>query len=253
MHIMEDMNTKRALRALAIIPARAGSTRIPGKNTRLLCGIPLIMWSVKAAINSSEITGVVVTTDSPEIADMVSGLPKITVDVPDSNYIGDKDQIEDRFPDLFRHHPNYAQYYDVAVLLQPTSPLRTAVDINLAVRLYRDLRANIEPRTMAMVSVCQQHALTWTSSLDGQYVPNYDIDNRRRSKDDVAMTIDDENGAMYLFDPRYYATLPDGASRLTADVVAPYYMSRVDSLDIDNYDDFAMAEALMAARIAGKI
>ena len=54
--------------AIGIIPARAGSKGLPGKNTRLLCGKPLIVWTIEKALRSRHLDRVVVTTDSEEIA-----------------------------------------------------------------------------------------------------------------------------------------------------------------------------------------
>src|ERR1700690_2556564 len=55
---------------LAIIPARGGSKGLPGKNVRELCGKPLIAWSIEKAQKSRHLDVVLVTTDSPEIADI---------------------------------------------------------------------------------------------------------------------------------------------------------------------------------------
>jgi len=55
---------------LAIIPARGGSKGLPGKNIKVLCGKPLIAWSIEAGLKSKYIDEVMVTTDSQEIADV---------------------------------------------------------------------------------------------------------------------------------------------------------------------------------------
>src|SRR5690606_24139456 len=56
--------------AIAIIPARGGSKGLPGKNVRLLCGRPLIAWSIDAALQAETIGRVVVSTDDPRIAEV---------------------------------------------------------------------------------------------------------------------------------------------------------------------------------------
>lgn len=122
-------------RILGIIPARAGSKRLPGKNTLLAGGKPLLAWTLEAARKSQVIDKLVVSTDdqdvddiacrygcavhrrSPELASDTAESIDVVLDVLDS-YVG----------------------FDVVVLLQPTSPLRTAEDIDTAYQLlaHRD-------------------------------------------------------------------------------------------------------------------
>ena len=55
------------MKILAVIPARAGSKGIPNKNIRIVCGHPLVYYTIKNALDSKYITDVIVTTDSPEV------------------------------------------------------------------------------------------------------------------------------------------------------------------------------------------
>ena len=57
-------------RVLAVIPARGGSRGLPGKNTRTLCGLPLVAHAIRAAAMTPCVTRTIVTTDSQEIADV---------------------------------------------------------------------------------------------------------------------------------------------------------------------------------------
>ena len=66
-------------RILAIIPARAGSKRLPGKNIKELAGKPLIQWSMEAAKNSALLTEVIVSTDDEKIVELAK---EIDVNVP---------------------------------------------------------------------------------------------------------------------------------------------------------------------------
>ncbi|MBC2836300.1 pseudaminic acid cytidylyltransferase [Paragemmobacter straminiformis] len=60
--------------SVAVIPARGGSKRIPRKNIRSFCGLPMIGWSIRAAIGAGCFERIVVSTDDPEIAEVARGL-----------------------------------------------------------------------------------------------------------------------------------------------------------------------------------
>jgi len=106
---------------LAIITARGGSKRLPGKNIREFCGKPLIAWTIEAAKDCSRI---VVTTDSFEIADISQ---KYGADV----LLRPKELATDgaKSIDVVIHALDSLGWVGRSVLLQPTSPLRTSEDI----------------------------------------------------------------------------------------------------------------------------
>ena len=122
---------------IAIIPARAGSQRIPGKNIRVLGGHPLLAYSIAAARHSRVCDRVLVSTDSDEIADIarsygaeVPGLRPAEISGPDAHDV------------LFLRH---AMEHWVAesprqvwVLARPTSPLRSGASIQKALQILED-------------------------------------------------------------------------------------------------------------------
>lgn len=114
--------------AIGIITARAGSKGLPGKNTRLLCGKPLIAWTIEKALRSRYLDVVVVSTDSEEIAAIAR---RAGADVP---FMRPADLATDTASsyDVIRHA--LAHYeprrFDYTVLLEPTSPLREDDDID---------------------------------------------------------------------------------------------------------------------------
>lgn len=115
---------------LGIIPARAGSKRLPGKNKRLMCGRPLFEWSVIAA-RQSAINYAVVTTDDEWILDFY--FPDESVITEGRETVGDGDTI---YPEVFRLIDKYGPEW--VVLLQPTSPLRTAWDIDSCIKACQE-------------------------------------------------------------------------------------------------------------------
>lgn len=123
-------------RVLALIPARGGSKRLPGKNLRKLGGKPLIAWSVMAALLAPEVDMVVLSTDSEEIraAALAAGAHAPFLRPPELA------QDESSSEDTALHALEFMERetgepYDVLVLLEPTSPLRARDDVGGALRM----------------------------------------------------------------------------------------------------------------------
>jgi CMP-N-acetylneuraminic acid synthetase len=112
------------LKTLAIIPARGGSKRLPGKNVRSFLGIPLIGWSIRFAQKVDRFDKIVVSTDSPEIADVSRS---VGVDVPylrPAALASDTASSVDVVLDILAREREGQRSYDLVALLQPTSPVR---------------------------------------------------------------------------------------------------------------------------------
>lgn len=123
-----------APRVLAVIPARGGSKGLPGKNLRPLLGVPLIAYTVQAGRQSGVITRAIVTTDSPEIADVAR---RYGGDVP---FLRPPELAEDTTPmaPVLKHaltaiEQEEGSSYDMLLLLDPTSPARRLENLEQAV------------------------------------------------------------------------------------------------------------------------
>ena len=101
---------------LAIIPARAGSKRLPGKNMRLMHGKPLILWTVEEALKSQYIDSLIVSTDDKDVVQAVKPFPLQIVDRP-THLAADESSIYDG---IF-HALEYFEPHDWIILLQVTS------------------------------------------------------------------------------------------------------------------------------------
>ncbi len=125
-------------RILGLIPARGGSRGLPGKNIRPLLGKPLIAWTIEQAMACNCLDKVVVSTDDAEIAETAK---KYGAEVP---FIRPKELASDEAKSVdvalhaldFFKDQNYE--FDYLILLQPTSPLRTAADISKSVEILTD-------------------------------------------------------------------------------------------------------------------
>jgi CMP-N,N'-diacetyllegionaminic acid synthase len=125
-------------RVLAVVPARGGSKGLPGKNVRVLAGLPLIGHSLRAAAMVAAVTRCVVSTDSAEIAEVARGLGG---DVP---FLRPDELAADETPmaPVLRHalatvEQQEGTAYDFLVLLDPTSPAREPADVDAALELLR--------------------------------------------------------------------------------------------------------------------
>ena len=146
------METKR--RTLALIPARGGSKGLPRKNLRLLGGRPLITWTIEHALASRCVDRVVVSTDDPEIAEVA------VANGAEAPFLRPASLATDTSPTIeaVRHaldwlHEEDGQTFDLLALLEPTSPLRAAGDVDRAIELLVDNEA----RADGVVSVGEVH------------------------------------------------------------------------------------------------
>jgi CMP-N-acetylneuraminic acid synthetase len=116
---------------IAIIPARGGSKGLPGKNIMLLCGKPLVVWSIEAGLSCQYIDEVMVTTDSEDIASIAK---KFGASVP---FLRPAELATDTASsfDVVIHaldffDMEFGKSFDYILLLEPTSPMRESDDLD---------------------------------------------------------------------------------------------------------------------------
>jgi N-acylneuraminate cytidylyltransferase/CMP-N,N'-diacetyllegionaminic acid synthase len=223
---------------LSIIPARGGSKGLPGKNIRPLCGIPLIAYTLDAALKSKAVDRVIVSTDDDRIAQIAK---RYGAEIPflrpkklaqDSSLA-----IDNYIYTLDRINAENSIQYDEFVVLQPTSPLRTAADIDDAARLFREKNAD------SVISVCQApHPPQWAKKVDssGLLKNYYGMHTGDKNRQDLVPAFV-PNGAIFIlklsiikFHRSYYT-----------DKTYAFIMARERSVDIDSSMDFEFAEFLM--------
>src|SRR5690554_6446866 len=147
-------------RILALIPARGGSKGLPRKNLRLLGGKPLIAWTIEEAVKSGCFAEVAVSTDDNEIAaaakDYGARVPFLR---PAELARDDTKGIEVVLHAMDWYETN-EWAFDLLMLLQPTSPLRTAEDIRAALGVFSEKQA------AAVVSVCPcEYPPVWANTI----------------------------------------------------------------------------------------
>jgi CMP-N,N'-diacetyllegionaminic acid synthase len=233
-------------RLLALVVARGGSKRLPHKNVLDLAGKPVIAWTIEAGKKSKYVDRVVVSTDDEEIA-KVSKL--CGADVPfrrPEELAGDRAKSVD----VVRHAIDVLKakddIYEFCLLLQPTSPLRTAEHIDAAVELLLEKKAD------SILSVSKTaHPVEWVNtlpkdlSMDGFFCPEFDGMRSQDFPDRYQV-----NGAIYI---NRISSLLQSSSLINCGKAYAYIMSQECSVDIDDYVDYLLAGVLLGdAQKSGK-
>lgn len=218
---------------LAIIPARGGSKRLPGKNTLPLAKKPLITWTIEAALESSYIDMAIVSSDEQEILDLAKESGAVSLVRP-SHLATDEASTLDALNHVI---DSVEREYDYIVLLQATSPLRTTRHINEAIELLIDKNAD------SIVSLSEaNHNPLWTNVLpeDGcmKGFLRDDVIGKRSQDLDTYYQL---NGAIYIVDAGKFKSF----NSLLFDKSYAYIMPQEASIDIDTMYDYICAEAII--------
>lgn len=223
------------MKRIAIITARSGSKGLKDKNIIDLCGKPLMAYSIEAALQTNLFDRVIVSTDSKHYADiareygaeaMMRG-PKLSDDRATSYMV-----LEDLLVNQIK------EPFDYFVLLQPTSPLRTANHICEAIYKFEAKYNDFDFLASVKES---EHAKVLVNPIDeDETLKNFDIDYscyRRQNYKDYS-----PNGAIYIAKPQAYLQQKHfyGAKSLA------YIMTAEDSVDIDGPLDLIVAKAIMS-------
>jgi len=217
---------------IAIVPARGGSKVVPRKNLREVGGRPLIAWTIAAAREAQSVDRVVVSSDDPEIVEVAEAFGADVPFVRDVALARDDTPTIDVVIDGLTRCPGFAQ----VVVLQPTSPLRNADDIDAAVDRCRQLGA---PSCVSVTEVSESPYWMYRVDAEGRM---------RALLPDAAIARRQDLPAVYHLNGAVYVAATDWLVRersfVTSDSVA-YIMPAERSLDIDTEDDLLRAGILL--------
>ena len=215
---------------IAFIPVRCGSKSIPFKNIKEFCGKPLVYWNLEALQDSLNIDEIYVATDCDEIKEVVNsfGFSKVKVydrDAKNANDISSTESVMLEFINKNSFNAN-----DLFFLVQATSPLTQTKDFDEALdKLKLD-------KSDSLLTCVRTKRFYWND--DG--IPlNYDYSNRPRRQDFDGMLM--ENGAFYI---NSIKNIKKDKNRLS-DKITIYEMEEFTSVEIDEEDDWIIAEKLM--------
>jgi CMP-N,N'-diacetyllegionaminic acid synthase len=223
---------------IAIIPARGGSKGLPGKNIRLLDGIPLIAHTIHAALNAEGIRRVIISTDNHEIASIARDNGAEVPFMRPLDLAKDNSMVIDSY--LYTIDwlaKDEGEKIDSFVALLPTAPLRNSNDIDSAIKFFNDKNAG------SVISVVEAPVpMEWYKKIDSQGIlrnlleKKAGLKNRQEFKSQFV-----PNGAIYIFNTERLRSTREYYNEKTF----PYVMPPERSADIDNLIDFKWAEFLL--------
>lgn len=230
------------MRILCVITARGGSKSIPRKNIKELGGKPLIAYTIEAAKDSGVFDRIILSTDDPEIADVVRSYG---VEVP---FMRPAELAQDTTPHLpvmqhavtrLKEQEGYDP--DFVAILQPTAPLRQAFHIREAVALLQKTGAD---SVVSMVEIPGHHSPHWAVKVDEHGLGTLLISGNpirkripRRQSLPKAYT---HSGHIYLF--RTALLFDPVEPNFYGDKVAVYVVSEPYNVNIDDPEDWERAE-----------
>jgi CMP-N,N'-diacetyllegionaminic acid synthase len=235
------------VKVLGVITARGGSKGIPGKNLKLLAGKPLLAYTVETARRSGVLDRVILSTDDEAIA---AAGRDLGCDVP---FIRPLDLAQDETPHLpvIQHATRWMQERasytpDAVMILQPTSPLRTADDIVAAVSLLdRSGADSVLSVNEVPVHSHPMRALRIDERGDAVLFVSGDPVRKRVNRRQDLPPAWVMNGAIYACRTR---VLFDAEPSLYGNRVVAYRMPADRSISIDDLEDWHAAERALASR-----
>lgn len=224
------------MRLLTLIPARAGSKRVPGKNTKLLAGKPLIAHTIRAAQQSGCCDEIVVSTDSQEIAEIAQNYQALVPWLRPDELAQDASDVLHAVINVIKRYQDENQYFDSVLLLQPTSPFRKPETIRKAVELHKSSLCSVvsvSPSTL-------KHS--WYRDIDAEgNLVKASVFNEQALKDQPS-ELYLLNGSIYIATVQQLMTHHSFYSQPTKALV----MNQMsECLDIDTSFDWAIAEKLL--------
>lgn len=220
---------------IAMIPARGGSKSVPLKNIKEIAGQPLIYWSIDAAVNSTHIDKVYVSTDSEEIKRVVYAYDKpnkekLVVINRSKESATDTASTEDVMLDFTERI-----LYDNMVFIQCTNPLITTQDIDGAIAIH--------PNFDSVLSTVVQKRFYWKLQPDHTITEiGHDIRKRPRRQDWDGVLA--ENGSIYIISRE---NLLKGRCRLYGRI-GTYIMNDESYFEIDEPMDWIVIETILKWR-----
>ncbi len=230
------------LKVLGLIPARGGSKGVPRKNIKPLCGRPLLAYTAQSALASKHLTRVILSTDDPEIAELGRSLG---IDVP---FMRPTTLAEDASPTLpvVLHALDFlksnGERFDAVCLLQPTSPLRRAEDIDNCIELMGKTGAD---SVVSVLQVPESYNPNWVywKDAEGRIALSTGDKEPITRRQDLPPSFH-RDGSVYV---TRVATLESEQS-LYGDRVFGYEMRSEFSSNIDTAEDWQSLEMRLCGR-----
>lgn len=221
------------MKNLAIITARSGSKGLKDKNIRLLDGKPLLAYTIQAAIESNIFDEIYVSTDSEKYREIALKYGASVPFLRSEENATDNATSWDTVKEAIEKYEKTGMDFDTITLLQPTSPLRSSVDI---VNGYNLLKEN--SKALGVIGVCEmEHSPLWSAQIDNNFSMK-EFSNKFVPRQKLPMYYR-INGALWIIKKELLFHIED----LYLESIA-YIMPQERSIDIDSEFDFKLAEII---------
>lgn len=221
---------------LGLIPLRGGSKGIPGKNIKMIAGRPLCQWSIDAALESGVFDRVIVSTDSREIADIVSELNGTKVDIMIRPY---ELALDDTPTESVMKHIAETEAFSVMCLIQATCPLTEPHDFRAARAKFISWGAD------SMLTVTKLKKFVWEPVDYNFLVEPINYNPRSRPMRDNIDSLFVETGNFYFTKKWVLNSLNSRLGGYTCRYIIP----EERAVDIDDMEDFKKAEFYLRRRL----
>ena len=219
---------------LALVLARGGSKRLPKKNIKLLGGKPMIVWSIESAKKIRAVCDTLVSTDDQKIADIC--LDALVPWLRPSHLAVDTASSVDAALHALDWYESNRSQVDGLMLLQPTSPFRSVTTIERGLELF----AHTGVTSVIAVSRTTEKSKN-SFEIKGAKLSAVARESAAVLRNDIGISYS-INGSLYLIEPEM---LRKTRSFSNPDTVPLVVCSKKESLDIDTYDDFLMAQSFL--------
>jgi N-acylneuraminate cytidylyltransferase len=221
---------------LYVIPARGGSKGIPDKNIKQLNGRPLIYYSLDLALQLDSGDNICVSTDSHKIKNFVEDYGINVPFIRPEKLATDKSSTYDVILHALDYYENDNIFYDLVVLLQPTSPFRKSYHVKEAMNKYsRELDMVVSVKK----TKANPYYVLFEENDEGYLVKSKERNFNRRQD---CPNVWELNGAIYIMNVKSLRKNPPYLFKK----VKKYVMNEEHSVDIDTELDFKFAEFLMS-------
>ena len=232
------------MKAVAMIPARAGSKRVAGKNIRPLGGHPVIAYTIAAALESRVFTDVIVSTDSDEYASLAKSYGAEVPFLRPAAIAGDVSPDIEWVEHTLTTLRDNGRTYDAFSILRPTSPFRTPQTI---ARAWAEFTAESGVDSLRAVERCRQHPGKMWVVRGKRMTPVLPFGNGphpwHSSQYQALPEVHVQNASLEIA----WTRVVFDTHTIAGHVVMPFFTQGLEGFDVNTPDDWALAERLLAA------
>lgn len=220
--------------SIAIITARGGSKRIPKKNIKEFCGKPIIAYSIEAALESKIFNEIMVSTDDQEIADIAiqygAKVPFLRSNETSDDFATTRDVLDEV---VQTYKTKLKRSFDYLCCIYPTAPFVSAKKLREAYDMLKDSNTD---QVIPVVQFSFPPQRSFVIDSDGTLQYKWPENQCKRSQDLEPFYHD--AGQFYFFDAKVFYKQKQVTELLTT----PYILSDLEVQDIDNIEDWQIAE-----------